>query len=80
MQAKVASRSISPVKGNLILTLTIGEGKDQKTVNSSMTKEQIQMVQLIGGTIPNVGQVVNCEFTVNPSTGVSSDQWVTVSI
>lgn len=80
MQGKVASRSISPIKGNLILTITVGEGKDAKTVNSSLTKEQIQMVQLIGGSVPNVGQTVNCEYTVNPGTGQQSDQWVTVSI
>jgi len=80
MQGKVVSRNISPIKGNLILTMTVGEGKEQKTVNSSLSKEQVAMVQLIGGSVPRVGETVNCEFTVNPGTGQQSDSWVTVSI
>jgi hypothetical protein len=71
--AKVTGRTVTPLQGKLLYTLTTPEGKE---VNVSFTKEQIQMYKELDITMPKPGAEVTCEFNVNPGTGLVSDQWV----
>jgi len=75
--AKVTGRTVTPVQGKLLYTLTTSEGKE---VNCSFTKEQIEMYKSLDVTMPKPGAEVTCEYNVNPGTGLVSDQWVSISL
>ena len=76
-QAKVTARTVTPIQGKLLYTLTTTDGK---VVNASFSKDQVEMLKLMDTKLPTIGQDVMCEFNVNPGTGLVSEQWVTLSI
>jgi len=86
MQGKVVSRN--PTKtGKLHLSIEVitkpatdKAPAETKTVNCVLEMPQIQMALLIGASVPTVGSTVLCEYNVNPSTGLVSDEWVTISL
>lgn len=82
---KVVNRAITPQKGNLLLTIETVDtndksGKTMKSVLCSLNKEQIEMIKLMDGKVPTIGADVQCEYNVNPGTGLVSDQWVSIAL
>lgn len=78
MQAKIASRNVTPVQGDLRYTLTVGEGKDAKVYVAFVKPAQIQTLNLLGEKVPNVGQTV----TIEPSEvqGKDGTNFCTISL
>lgn len=83
MQGKVVARNITKT-GKLHYSISVvldpKKPTETKTVDAIMELAQVEMAQKIGAAIPVVGMAVECEFNVNPSTGLVSDQWVTFSL
>lgn len=71
---KVTSRKFTS-KGLLVEVSHNG-----KTVRQLFSTDQINLMNLVGTKVPVVGQEVSFEFSANPTSGLVSEEWISINL
>ncbi len=76
MKGRVQSLSITKT-GMVLVTVSLPDGKSGKAL---LRKEQMETLALYFGGLPKKGTEVEASWSVSPSTGEISDEWLEMAL